>query len=96
MLQDVQTGKQFFVLGCGPRLIKINLQKALERVHEKRLAETARPSDQQHAAFRLHQRLDEIRLINVITIVPDHVRKIIIADGQFLQHGGSLFEKNST
>ena len=47
-------------------------------------------------SFRLHQRLDEIRLINVITIVPDHVRKIFIADGQFLQHGGSLFEKNST
>lgn len=68
-------------------VVKINLQKPFQRIHKKRLAEATRSSDQQQTAFGLHQRFDETRFINVVAIVPNHVRKIFVADSWLFQHG---------
>ena len=81
-------------LGIGWVVHIIKSDVSLRRFYEKRLTKTPRPRDEQHPTLGLHHRSDESRFINVIAMIPNHVRKIFAADSQFLVHRISFEKQN--
>ena len=86
ILRDTQPFKQQGITFSVDAFLKIQLKKTFQRIHEKRFTETPWTGEQKHLITRLHQRLDERRFIDVITILPNHITEVLNTDRQGFLH----------
>ena len=76
IFKDFETLEKLSLFSDLPGTIDINLQEILQRIHEKSLSETPRPSYQKDIGRIIDQNpLDKSRLIHVITIVSSQFNK---------------------
>ena len=69
-----------------PRSVESDCEEGMQSIHEKRLAEPARPRNDINGMPRLHHRLDVGRLVDVIVLVLDQRDEGRIADCNRLFH----------
>ena len=62
------------------------LKEVLQGVHEQRLAEAPWARDEQHIGIGQHDGLDERRLVNVVAVIANEIRKELRAERESLDH----------
>ena len=90
VLGNLQALKPCLLPCFTARSLGIHREKGIECIHEKRLAETARPGNEIHEMARLHHRLNEGRFIDIVVFILDQSNEGRIADYERFFH--SVFQ----